>query len=89
MAFETTTTKISAVARAGNVLGRLRTLYVYGKEVQSALALYQAGTDPAFNAAVDALFTSGERSELGTMLGHINTLVTEWETNHAAAIGIE
>lgn len=88
MAFETTTIKIRAVNRAGNVLGRLRTLYSNAKEIQAALELYQAGTDPAFNAAVDALFSSAERADLGVMLGNINTLVTAWETNHAAALGL-
>ena len=89
MAFETSETKIRAVARAGNVLGKLRTVYLYGKEVQAALALYQAGTDPVFNAAVDAVFTSAERAELGVMLGEINTLVSAWEANHAAALDIQ
>lgn len=88
MAFETTSIKIRAVNRAGNVLGRLRTLYSTAKESQAALALYQASTDPAFNAAVEALFSGAERAELGLMLGDINTLVTAWETNHAAALGL-
>ena len=88
MAFETAETKIQAVSRAGNVLGRLRTLYVYGKEIEAALALYQAGSDPAFNAAINALFSSAERAELGVMLGDITTLTTAWETNHAAALNI-
>ena len=88
MAFETTTTKIEAVTRAGNVLGRLRMIYTMAKEIQAALALYQAGTDPAFNAAVDALFSSAERAELSAMLGNITTLITAWETSHAQALGI-
>jgi hypothetical protein len=89
MAFETAEIKIKAVGKAGNLLGQIRTLYTFGKNVQAALALYQAGTDPAFNAAVDALFSGAERAELGVMLGNINTLVTTWEANHAAALRIE
>ena len=55
MAFDTAQTKIRAVGRAGNVLGLLRTIYAHMDELQTMLATYQAGTDPALNAAVNAV----------------------------------
>ena len=86
MAFETTESKISGAKKAINILGKIQTLYAYGKDVQEALALYQAGTDASYNAAVNALFTSGERTELLDMVTDIATLTTDWETNHASVI---
>ncbi len=88
MAFGTAQQRIAAVERAGNVLGQLRTAYTFGAALRDALALYQAGTDPAFNAAFNALFTAQDRTELGTMINQLLTLVADWETNHAAALGL-
>jgi hypothetical protein len=68
MAFETAQTKIRAVGRAGNVLGLLRTIYAHMDELQTMLATYQAGTDPALNAALNAVYTAGERTEFGDAL---------------------
>jgi hypothetical protein len=85
--FDTHQDKANAVRRAMNVLAQVRSVYESGKLVQQALALYQAGTDPAFNAAINALFSSAERAELGVMLNQINTLITDWEANHMGAIG--
>jgi hypothetical protein len=86
--FDTHQEKANAARKAFNVLALVRSVYESGKQVQLALALYQAGTDPVFNAAVNALFTSAERTELGQMLAQINALVTDWETNHRGALGI-
>jgi hypothetical protein len=88
MAFDTAQTKINAVGRAGNVLGRLRTIYSYCKEIEAALALYAAGTDAAFNAAINALFTAPERAVLNDMLADIATLTADWEANHTDVINI-
>ena len=88
MAFSTARDRIAAVERASNVLGQLRTAYTFGATLRDALALYQAGTDPAFNAAFNALFTQADRTELGAMINQLSTLMTDWETNHAAAIGL-
>ena len=82
MAFDTAQTKIRAVSRAGNVLGLLRTVYAHAAELTQALATYQAGTDPALNAAFNALFTPAERTELAVMIAQMQTLKADWETNH-------
>ena len=88
MPFETTDQTIQSVAQATNLLNTIRTLYQQGKSVQSLLALYQAGTNPAFNAAINAMFTPGERTELGAMLTDVNVLVLKWETANRAALGL-
>jgi hypothetical protein len=80
--------KQESVKQANNLLDHIRHLYASGKSIQAQLALYQAGTDTAFNAAVNALFTAGERTELSAMLSQVNTLVSSWETSHRAAIGL-
>jgi len=82
MAFDTAQTKIRAVGRAGNVLGLLRTVYAHAAELQSLLAIYQAGTDPTLNAAFNALFTPAERTELAVMIAQMQTLKADWEANH-------
>jgi hypothetical protein len=82
MAFDTAQTKIRAVGRAGNVLGLLRTVYTHADELTQALTTYQAGTDPALNAAFNALFTAAERIELAAMIIQLQTLKADWEANH-------
>ena len=86
MAFTTAQAKIDAVAKAGNTLGTIRTVYAFGVQLQTMLATYQAGTDPALNAAFNALYTTAERTELATMIGELNTLVTNWQANHLEAV---
>ena len=82
MAFENAQTKIRAVNRAGNVLGLLRTIYAHMDELSSMLATYQAGTDPALNAAMNAVYSAAERTEIGTMIAELNTLKAAWEAAH-------
>lgn len=82
MAFETAQTKIRAVGRAGNVLGLLRTIYAHMNELQTMLETYQAGTDPPLNAALNAVYTAAERTEIATMIGELNVLKTQWEVTH-------
>lgn len=79
--------KANAARRAFNLLAQIRNIYESGKQVQAALTLYQAGSDVAFNAAINAIFTTAERQELGQMLSQINALITDWEANHAGALG--
>lgn len=86
--FETYDAKSLSIRQANILLNDVRELYRRGKDVQAKLALYLAATDPAFNASVNALFTSAERSDLNTMLTQINALVTNWETNHRDALGL-
>ena len=67
----------------------LRTVHDFATTLQAAFALYQAGTDPTFNAAFNAIFTAGERSELGTMINQLIALcITDWEANHAQALDL-
>ena len=51
-------------------------------ELQTMLATYQAGTDPALNAALNAVYTAAERTEIGTMIAELNTLKAAWEAAH-------
>jgi hypothetical protein len=88
MAFETYPTKLAGIHRASTLLHELRQMYQTGKIVQQKLTDYQAATDPAMNAAVNALFTAAERVELNTMLTQVNTLIADWEANHATALGL-
>lgn len=88
MAFSSSDQRINSVNLATSLLGDVRSLYTQAKSVQTKLALYNAGSDATFNAAINALFTSADRTELATMLGHINTLVTAWETNHKGPLNL-
>ena len=63
-------------------------MHAFGVSLRDALTLYQAGTDATFNAAFNSLFTPADRSELNTMITQLTTLITGWETNHAAALGL-
>jgi hypothetical protein len=84
--FDTSQARRESVKQANNLLDLIRSLYQSGKQIQVLLALYQANTDPAFNAAINALYTSSERAELAVMLGQVNQLVTDWTNNHAGAV---
>jgi hypothetical protein len=84
--FDAYQAKSDATRKAFNLLHLIRGIYENGKQVQAALALYQAATDPAFNAAVNAIFSATERQELGQMLSQITALVTDWEANHIGAL---
>ena len=88
MAFDDTTkSTIYSVALALGVWDEIRSVYQRAKSAQARLQLYQAGTDLKLNAAINTIFTSAERTELGQMLAQINSLVTNWETNHPDVIG--
>lgn len=84
--FDNSAVKRAAVQKAGGVLPNIQAIYQSMKIVQERMALYTAGTDAAFNAAVNALHTAGERTELGQMLAGIDTLVADWESNHMGAL---
>lgn len=86
--FDSANAKHETVRNANNLLDHVRNLYAAGKEIQTLMALYQANSDPAFTAAINALYTTAERQELGVMLGQVNTLVNDWTANHAGAVGI-
>ena len=82
MAFETTQAKVAAVVGAGNAHGLVRTIYAHMAALSTMLAAYQAGTDPALNAAINAVYTAGERTEIAAMIAELNTLKTAWEVTH-------
>lgn len=84
--FDTSVAKRQSVQKANNLLPNVHAVYEAMKIVQSLMSLYQAGTDTTYNAAVNAIFSASERTELGQMLAGVNTLATDWETNHAAAL---
>lgn len=86
--FDGAAARLQSARDATNLLQLLRATYATAKQVQAALALYQAGTDPTFNAAVNALFTAAERTELGAMGAQLAALVSDWETLHPGAIGV-
>lgn len=84
--FDTSIAKAASVKKAANILPNIQAAYESLKTVQSLLALYVAGTDPAFNAMVNQIFTSAERAKLAAMGTGANTLVTDWETNYPQAL---
>lgn len=86
--FDGATAKEQSVRDANNLLAHIRGLYASCKSAQALMTRYQGGADPVFNGAVNSLFNASERAELVAMLGPINSLVTDWEANHAGAIGI-
>lgn len=86
-AFDSTTrAKIESAHTATRLLQIIYSAYQQAKSAQALLNLYLAGTDPVFNAAVNAMLTAAERSELGQMLVQLNALCTDWETNHPTVI---
>lgn len=85
MAFDTLTRQ--SQYQAISLLDQIRNIYGQCKNAQANLALYQAGTNPSFNAAINTLHPPSERTELNQMLMQINTLIADWETNHASVIG--
>lgn len=70
------------------LLEQIRFTYKSAKQAQASLALYVSNANPTFNAAINALHTPVERAELNAMLTQINTLVADWEANHATALGL-
>jgi hypothetical protein len=83
----TNTARRNSMRDAFDLIDRVRALYLHAKEMQERLQRYQANTDATFTAAVNAVYTAAERQELSQMLQQVNTLVTDWEANHATAIG--
>jgi hypothetical protein len=83
----TTRATIQSVALGLGIWDEIRSVYQRAKSAQARLNLYQAGTDPKFNATVNNIFTAGERAELAQMLTQINNLVNDWELNHVDVIG--
>lgn len=81
--FEGLVRKASANARANQVLADARNAYQGLVRVRDHLALYQAGTDVEFTAAVDGFFSPEERMELGAIAVKMTALVEDLAANHA------
>lgn len=88
--FATTDTKRESVKKAMNLQDLVRAFYIQGNLIKDALQLYVSATDPAFNAAVNAVYDAGERTTLNQMLTNITTLINAWEADNAirAALGL-
>lgn len=74
---------MDSMGRAASVLPQLQQIYQQSQAVQGLITLYQAGTDPTFNNAVNTIFTPAERAQLSAMLTQLNTLVNNWTANHS------
>lgn len=78
----------NSIHRALELVDALVGTYNQVKAVQSSLLLYQAGTDQAFNDAIDSSFTLEERQELNQMLSQLDALANDWEANHSVILGL-
>jgi hypothetical protein len=85
--FDLSTAKREAVRNANNLLPLIQGGYTSAKLISEALALYQSGTNPTFNAAVNALYAVGERTELAQIGQLFDTLIGALEASHAGALG--
>ncbi len=86
--FSNTPIIIQSVTRATNLPNAIQTFYRNGKSIQADLALYTAGTDTKFNAALNTILTPAQRTEYGEMLAEVNEIMTNWEANHRSALGL-
>lgn len=78
--------KIESVQTASRLIQVVYSVYTQAKSAQEMLQRFQAGTDPAFNAAINSMLTTSEKTEINAMLTDLNTLCTTWEAQHAALI---
>jgi hypothetical protein len=86
--YATIQAKLNSIKKATALLGELRGIYDQCLKMQAALALYTAGTDAVFNAAVDDIYTIAEKQELNQMLTEVDALVSDWQTNHGGLLGL-
>lgn len=78
--------KMSSYGKAAGLLPQLQQIYQQSAQVSAAIALFQAGTDPDFNAALGVIFTAEERAQLVQMLTHVNNLHAAWTANHSTLL---
>jgi len=83
---QATQDKLDAVRMASGVLDRMRAAYGAARGAQEAVLLYNAGTNPAFNAAMNALYTNAQLVEFGVIGQRFNTLLVDGDANHASLI---
>jgi hypothetical protein len=79
-------TAITSIYNAAALLDDIAICYNQAKQMQSKLALYQAGTDPNFNAAINAIISPGDRARIAAMLTQSNALITAWEASYSDII---
>lgn len=84
--FDPTQAKLDSIHKATALLEQLRAIYRQSKIAQTSLLLYQAGTDPLFNATVDEIFIVAERLELNQMFTQVDALENNWTANHLALL---
>jgi hypothetical protein len=87
--FDNNVARQQAVERANGMVSSIQSAVAQMRVIRDSLTLYQANTDPLFNAAVNARYTagvSGERAELATVIGKFNTLLADLDANHAAVL---
>jgi hypothetical protein len=77
-----------AFDHAAQLVDRVLAVYSTSAAVRDILATYQAGTDAALNAAIDATFTGPQKTELGQIAALMATLATSMETDHAGVLGL-
>lgn len=74
---------ITAFYDAAAFLDDIQIMYRQAKKARAKLALYQAGSNPQFNAAINAIIPPADRARIGTMLVQLDALVTEWEATYS------
>ena len=77
---------ITAFYDAANFLDDIRSTHRQAKQARAKLALYQAGTSPQFNAAINAIIPQADRARIGAMLGQLDALISEWEATYSDII---
>ena len=84
--FDNNADRYTAVERANGMVTSIQSAVAQMRVIKASLTLYQANSDPLFNAAVNARFTAPERTELAAVIGLFNTLLTDLDANHSAVL---
>lgn len=84
--FDNNADRQAAVERANGMVSSIQSATAQMRVIKASLTLYQGGSDPLFNSAVNARFTAAERTELASVIGLFNTLLTELDANHSAIL---
>lgn len=87
-AFDQINDRIASGYAALDMFNLWRNVYQQCKELQRRLDRYREGDDPLLASVIDLMVTPEERYELGMMRRDIDTLVSAWETQHRAALGL-
>jgi hypothetical protein len=74
---------IQKVYMIGGLMENVRGVYLSAKEIKEKVDLYQAATDAQFNAAVNAIISSGDRARIASLATTLATVITDLETNYS------